>query len=152
MDTADERQCRLTVESDLSVLTRLQSWLEDFCVTQPKLAHWSFDRRYCLKLALAEGFSNAVRHAHRHRSRHTPIDLQVRIVRDRLEIRIWDAGDPFNPDRLKEPQPGTLQQGGYGWFLLRRLCDRVTYTRDRHGRNCLTIEQHIYDRRSPPLS
>lgn len=136
-------QCRLTVESDLSVLTSLQDWLDEFCDRQPALSHWSDDRRYCLKLALAEGFSNAVRHAHRHRSRHTPIDLEIRLDDGHLRIYIWDFGDPFNPNQLEEPKPGTLRQGGYGWFLLRRLCDRVTYRRDRYGRNCLAIEQAL---------
>ncbi|NMG58335.1 ATP-binding protein [Geitlerinema sp. P-1104] len=138
-----KRQSRLTVASDLSLMIQIQRWFEDFCLQQPRLAHWSDDRLYCLKLAIAEGFSNAVRHAHRHRSLETPIDVELSLESDRLEIRIWDFGYPFNPEQVPEPEPGTLCLGGYGWFLLRRLCDRVTYQRDRHGRNCLLLEQRI---------
>jgi serine/threonine-protein kinase RsbW len=61
---------------------------------------------------------------------------------DRLEMRIWDYGKPFNPDAIAEPSPGTLQVGGYGWFLLRRLADRVVYERNA-DRNCLLIVKYF---------
>jgi serine/threonine-protein kinase RsbW len=138
-----KRQSRLTVASDLSLMIQIQRWFEEFCLQQPRLSHWSDNRLYCLKLAIAEGFSNAVRHAHRHRPPDTPIEIQLSLKCDRLEIRIWDFGQPFNPEQVPEPEPGTLRQGGYGWFLLRRLCDRVTYHRDQDGRNCLLLEQGI---------
>ena len=48
-------------------------------------------------------------------------------------------GGPFDPDQLAEPQPGTLKEGGYGWFLIRRLADNVDYERNDLGRNCLRI-------------
>ncbi|MBO9998032.1 MAG: anti-sigma regulatory factor [Cyanobacteria bacterium SID2] len=137
------RQRHLRVQSDLSVLTQIQRWFEDFCCQQKPLSVWSEDRRYCLKLAIAEGFSNAVRHAHRGRPLDTPIDLALLLYDDRLEIRIWDYGEPFDPETLEEPKPGTLRQGGYGWFLLRRLSDRVVYERCRDNRNCLIIEQGL---------
>ena len=57
-------------------------------------------------------------------------------------IRIWDYGDPFNPELLPEPQPGELLESGYGWFLLRRLADKVTYYRSKDGRNCLSIVKY----------
>jgi serine/threonine-protein kinase RsbW len=59
-----------------------------------------------------------------------------------MEIRIWDRGQPFNPDLLEEPEPGSLIEGGYGWFLLRRLSDRVIYERCFDGRNCLLIVKY----------
>ncbi|MFM6279319.1 MAG: ATP-binding protein, partial [Dolichospermum sp.] len=58
---------------------------------------------------------------------------------------IWDYGKPFNPDVISEPVPGTLQVGGYGWFLLRRLADKVVYERDQDTRNCLLIVKYCLD-------
>ncbi|WP_017662740.1 ATP-binding protein [Baaleninema simplex] len=141
------RQCRLTVRSDLSVLIRVQEWFEDFCLQNKPLSTWTDARLYCLKLAIAEGFSNAVRHAHHDRPPETPIDLELSLYTDRLEIRIWDYGDPFDPDDVEEPEPGTLRQGGYGWFLLRRLSDRVVYERCSDRRNCLILQKRL-ERRS----
>ncbi len=137
-------QLHLTVRSDLKVLTDVQTRFEQFCLQQPFREKWSDIQIYCLKLALAEGFSNAVRHAHHDLPPETPIDLEFNLNRDRIELKIWDWGHPFDPDALEEPKPGTLCQGGYGWFLLRRLVDRVSYRRDRSGRNCLSIEKQLH--------
>ena len=103
---------------------------------------WSERELYRLNLALAEGFTNAVRHAHQSLPPDTTIDIDLSLWADRFEIRIWDKGKPFNPDVLTEPKPGTLQEGGYGWFLLRRLADRVVYDRNADGRNCLLIVKY----------
>jgi serine/threonine-protein kinase RsbW len=48
------------------------------------------------QLALAEGFTNAVRHAHKYLPRETPIQLEAIVFEGRLEIRIWDCGKPFD--------------------------------------------------------
>lgn len=132
------KQDFLKVKSDLTALNQVQKWFEQFCRQHVQLP-WSENQLYRLNLALAEGFTNAVRHAHRTLPPETTIDINLSLWADRIEIRIWDQGKPFNPDALKEPEPGTLQEGGYGWFLLRRLADRVVYERGTDGRNCLLI-------------
>lgn len=135
-------QDSLTVNSKLTVLNYVQKWFEKFWLQHDPA---TIDRRdhqlYRLNLALAEGFTNAVRHAHSGLSADTSIDIQVTLHDDRMEIQIWDWGQPFDPTGIREPQPGTLQEGGYGWFLLRRLADEVSY--DRRGqRNCLRIVKY----------
>lgn len=145
-------QDHLTVDTDLTHLNEIQSWFKQFfhshCQSashQSKLAaleNQLESQLYRLNLALAEGFSNAVRHAHAGLPQDTTIEVQVAMRPNHIEIRIWDLGGPFNPDSLQEPEPGTLQLGGYGWFLLRRLVDRVRYI--RHGnRNCLVLVKAI---------
>jgi len=135
-------QDHLTVKSDLTILNQVQKWFDQFCLQHLSQLPWSENQLYRLNLALAEGFTNAVRHAHHALPPETTIDIDLSLWVDRLEIRIWDQGKPFNPDALKEPKPGTLQEGGYGWFLLRRLADRVAYERGSDGRNCLLIVKH----------
>ncbi|MBE9004214.1 anti-sigma regulatory factor [Fortiea sp. LEGE XX443] len=132
----------LTVKSDLTLLNRVQQWFEQFCLQYVFQFGWSDTQLYRLNLALAEGFTNAVRHAHRALPPETTIEIEVTLWVDRLEIRIWDHGKPFNPDAIAEPEPGTLQVGGYGWFLLRRLTDRVVYERSMDDRNCLIIVKY----------
>jgi len=132
-------QDHITVHSDLKFLNHVQKWFEQFCLQHLSQLSWSESQLYRLNLALAEGFTNAVRHAHHFLPPETTIDIDLALWVDRLEIRIWDQGKPFNPDALEEPKPGTLQEGGYGWFLLRRLADQVIYERGADGRNCLLI-------------
>lgn len=132
-------QDHLEVQSDIKLLNQVQQWFENFCLQNIAKFSWSEAHLYRLNLALAEGFTNAVRHAHQALPRETTINIDLALWSDRLEIRIWDRGKPFNPDALEEPKPGTLQEGGYGWFLLRRLADQVVYERAADGRNCLLI-------------
>lgn len=136
------KQDHLTVKSELKLLNQVQQWFEKFCLRNLSGLSWLESQQYRLNLALAEGFTNAVRHAHQALPPETNIDIDVFLWNDKLEIRIWDYGQPFNPDAIDEPKPGTLQDGGYGWFLLRRLADKVVYERDTDGRNCLLIVKY----------
>jgi serine/threonine-protein kinase RsbW len=136
------RQDHLMVKSELRLLNQVQEWFEQFCLQHLSQLGWSKTQLDRLNLALAEGFTNAVRHAHYALPPETTIEINVYLWIDRLEIRIWDYGKPFNPDAIAEPAPGTLQVGGYGWFLLRRLADSVVYERSTDGRNCLLIVKY----------
>lgn len=134
---------RLKVKSDLTVQAQVQKWFELFCVSYIA-PDYNLNRQfYQLNLAIAEGFSNAVRHAHQDLPSETPIEIELALQGGQIEIRIWDQGKPFDPDLLEEPLPGTLCEGGYGWFLLRRLAESVVYKRCPDGRNCLVISTTI---------
>lgn len=135
------QQDHLTVKSDLTVLNQVQEWFKLFCLQNSAKSLWLESQLYPLNLALAEGFTNAVRHAHHKLPSETAIEIQLSLWDDRIEIRIWDQGQPFDPNNLEEPKPGTLRKGGYGWFLLRRLADQVLYERIG-GKNCLLIVKH----------
>lgn len=136
------RREHLVVDSKLETLLKVQRWFKElYSSLEPEL---SWVKGYCdrLNIAVAEGFTNAVRHAHALLPPETPITIDVLLKGDRIEICIWDQGDPFDPSQLGEPEPGSLlSEGGYGWFLLRRVADRVTYQR-RHDKNCLEITQY----------
>ncbi len=143
------QQDHLTVKSDLTLLNQVQQWFDQFCLQHLAPNGWSESQIFRINLALAEGFTNAVRHAHRTLPPETGVEIEVSLWIDRLEIRIWDHGNPFDPDVIAEPKPGTLQVGGYGWFLLRRLADRVVYERSDDSRNCLLIVKHCLEEQHP---
>lgn len=136
------RQEHLKVGSQLVFVDQVQGWFSDICRSLEGETSWIQYYADRLALALTEGFTNAVRHAHAHLPADTAITIDLDLYRDRVEIRILDQGAPFNPELLPEPQPGELLDSGYGWFLLRRLVDRVTYQRLQDGRNCLSIVKY----------
>jgi serine/threonine-protein kinase RsbW len=136
------KQEHLIVNSQLEDLSAVQHWFYTFCSTPDVAMPWLKSQFDQLNLALAEGFTNAVRHAHVHLPKDTPIGIELSLWADHIEMRIWDQGQPFNPDALQEPKPGTLREGGYGWFLLRRLADNIRYERSQDGRNCLWIVKY----------
>lgn len=135
------RQEHLTVDSRLERLLKVQRWFKDICASLESDCVWVREYFDYLNIALAEGFTNAVRHAHATLPPETPIAIEITLGGERIDIHIWDQGGPFDPSKLTEPEPGSLLQGGYGWFLLRRLTDQVTYCRS-NDQNCLAITQY----------
>ncbi len=140
------QQEHLTVKTDINRLIDVLEWFDRFCDRNLSRLSWLADESGnlnlavdMLKLALDEGFTNTVRHAHKDLSPETPIDLELTLWADRLEIRIWDIGEPFDPPPLKAPDPDKLSIGGYGWFLMRSIADDVVHARCADGRNCLLI-------------
>lgn len=141
MTKAIRKEC-LKVTSQIDLVCQVQRWFNEVCRSLEDDFAWVSNYTDRLGLALTEGFTNAVRHAHADLPPDTAINIDVDLANDCVEIRIWDQGNPFNPDLLPEPQPGELLESGYGWFLLRRLADRVTYQRLQDGRNCLSIVKY----------
>lgn len=143
------QQEHLTVKTDINRLIDVLQWFDRFCNRNLSRLSWVADDRASLnlalemlKLALDEGFTNAVRHAHKDLPPETPIDLEITLWVERLEIRIWDRGEPFDPPPQKAPDPDKLSIGGYGWFLMRSIADNVVHSRCADGRNCLLIVKY----------
>ena len=135
------RSEHLVVDSKLEAFFKVHDWLKKVCTSLDPDAAWVKHYVNRLDIAVAEGVSNAVRHAHATLPPETPIAIDISLDGDRVDICIWDQGGPFDPSELREPEPGSLRHGGYGWVLLRRVVDRVTYHRE-NNRNCLEITQH----------
>lgn len=121
------KQAHLSVSSHLEELSTVQQWFQSRISLLSKGTPWINGQFDQLNLALAEGFTNAVRHAHSDLPSSTPIEIELIVQPEQVEIRIFDQGAPFDPNSLREPKPGSLREGGYGWFLLRRLADQVSY-------------------------
>ena len=93
-----QKKISLQLTTDIKSVTQVLSWLEqlDALPIPEAVLH------QC-KLVVIEGFTNAVRHAHKNLPRETPIELEITVFNDRLEIKIWDRGKPFDfKAKLKE--------------------------------------------------
>jgi serine/threonine-protein kinase RsbW len=134
---------QLEVQSEITALQQVLYWFERFIMPLlPKQLGWQCE------LVLTEAFTNAVRHAHRHLPSNTPIELEVEIDRDSLEMRVWDWGIPFDLDRHKQnlaaESPDSWQkEGGRGLDLIDRLTDELYYFREDDRRNCLVMRKKI---------
>lgn len=133
-------QALLQFPTDLKALDHVLSWFN-------QLHRPSIPRKVWLQceLALAEGFTNAVRHAHKGLSIDTLIDIEVILLPNRLEIRIWDSGASFDleqrfRDTSKTVSPSST--GGRGIDILQKIADQLSYTRTEDNRNCLLIVKH----------
>ncbi len=81
----------LQLKTDLKTVAQVLWWVEQLDYLRIPEAVL----QQC-KLATIEGFTNAVRHAHKNLPLETPIDLEITVFNERLEVNIWDMGEPFD--------------------------------------------------------
>ena len=134
------KQYHLQVKTELEALKEVIQWFEGLVFPQvPQKMAWQCE------VALVEAFTNAVRHAHQHLPRNTPIDLEVELLPNFLEMRIWDRGNSFDLDAklLKgEKEVGSMdKEGGRGLQFIKKLTDELQYLNLPNHRNCLIVRK-----------
>jgi serine/threonine-protein kinase RsbW len=85
-----------------------------------------------------------VKYAHKDLPPSVSIEVEVILGQSpqRLEIRVWDCGAPFDFERrLRTPSslPDDQAEGGRGLAIMQKIADKLSYTRMDDNRNCLTI-------------
>ncbi|TAE53689.1 MAG: anti-sigma regulatory factor [Nostocales cyanobacterium] len=134
----------LHVPSNLSFVTIVENWLLGCLKVQlGDSLDWS-ELSSRLRLVLIEAYSNAVRHAHKDQP-SLPILLRLEIKDHKLAIEVWDYGQGFDLSNYFPPHPTEKQEGGYGWLIMNRLMDKVEYSLQINGGNCLKLETTIPD-------
>ncbi|MGB3695669.1 MAG: ATP-binding protein [Spirulinaceae cyanobacterium] len=140
------KESHLEVATDLNALSQVLEWFEETATSLlPDKAYWQ------CKLALAEGFTNAVRHAHQGLPKTTPIKLEVKFFTQYLEMKVWDRGQPFDllarlqyQTKLQsnfDPKKDDVPEGGRGLIWMNQLTDELSYTRTPDQQNCLFMRK-----------
>lgn len=96
------------------------------------------------QLALIEGFTNAIRHAHAGMAADTPIRIQVTVSDHDIDIRIWDRGPGFNFDSILNNKLSVTRQdaeGGRGLKIMYLVADKISYAPLEGRGNCLHIQK-----------
>ncbi|MBU7583573.1 MAG: anti-sigma regulatory factor [Nostoc sp. TH1S01] len=146
------RQSTLQVASNLDAIVTVVEWFDQFNCKQLPFQMWIEGQT-----ALVEGFTNVVRHAHKHLNPQPPVELAAAISSDEyFQIYIWDQGEIFNleaeleklnqqiSDRNFNPLDHEAHWGcifllklrkNYGW--------NVSYIRESGERNCLLLKKKI---------
>lgn len=134
---------RLIVQTDLAAIPQILAWFGTFQQAPVSQAIWLQGQ-----IALVEGFTNAVRHAHEQLPKQTPIQIEAGIHPERLEVRVWDCGSPFDLtaliDRVEQLYPSPLEhEAHWGAALFKKLRDQhgwtIEYRCSREGSNCLSL-------------
>jgi len=139
----------LQIKTKLEALEDVLQWFENITIQHlPEQLYWK------CQLALIEGFTNAVRHAHRGLPATTPIELEINLAPHCLEMKVTDRGEPFDlnaeiQSRLQQkqhkqnPDPMQLAEGGRGLLWMYELMDELSYTRIADRRNCLFMRKQF---------
>lgn len=141
----------LQVVSDIDEMATVVEWFDQFSYIPISYQIWLEGQT-----ALLEGFTNVVRHAHRHLSPETFVDLEVQISPEYFQIRIWDQGAFFDLEAAIENVNQETSQSEFNpldhesqWgciFLLKLRKDydwTISYTRTFDNRNCLLLNKKI---------
>lgn len=137
------KQFHLQVRTEIEELNAVLHWFET--IAQPYLPDKCF---WQCQLALSEGFTNTVLYAHRQMPTFTPIELEVKLFPQYLEMRIWDYGQPFDLAAKLESITARNshpleQESDRGLFFMKELTDELYYTRQEDERNCLLMVKKI---------
>ena len=91
---------------------------------------------HAYELAVSEAFTNSVRYAE---TSHPEKQVTIRFSSDNsaLAVSIIDTNPQFNPV-TQAPDISCYPEGGYGLFLIHRLMDTVSYSR-QDNTNILTM-------------
>lgn len=93
---------------------------------------------------LAEILNNIVEHAYAEEAGHE-IQADFEFTHSRLAATIHDTGRPMPAGNLPSGagvSPEDLPEGGFGWFLIHELAERLDYSRE-DGRNLLQLEMTV---------
>lgn len=134
------QQFHLQVKTELEALKDVLQWFEGLVFPSiPQKMGWQCE------VALVEGFTNAVRHAHQDLPKNTPIELEVELHSSFLEMRIWDRGQPFDFKaklQKSENEANSLEkEGGRGLQFIKKLTDELQYLNLPNRRNCLVMRK-----------
>ncbi len=130
---------QIEIQTDPNELKSVLSWFDQFQASPIPHNIWL----QC-QLALIEGFTNAVRHAHAGLPATTPICIEVAISDRTIDIRIWDRGPGFDLAtvlRHKISANNPDSEGGRGLKIMYLVADRLTYEPSPSSGNCLHLHK-----------
>ncbi|WP_293132654.1 ATP-binding protein [Microcoleus sp. bin38.metabat.b11b12b14.051] len=91
LNESSVKNISLQVNTDINAVSKVLDWFEQLQDLSLPSEVW-----FQFQLALVEGFTNAVRHAHKNLPVETPIKLEITVLNGLLELKIWDCGPRFD--------------------------------------------------------
>ncbi|MFH1084612.1 MAG: ATP-binding protein [Chloroflexota bacterium] len=132
---AQTEQVQLSFQADIKYLGLAAAVVQELCELTPGL---SLSAVYNIQLAVDEALVNIIEHAYGGRPGGV-VEMSGEIQRDRLVITLCDRGASFDPTQVPLPDPSAPRAHGFGMYLMRKLMDEVSYTREPSGRNCVRL-------------
>lgn len=128
---------KIEVPSDLKALDQVLLQFNQIYQKSIPLRDWLQCR-----LALAEGYTNAVRHAHKGLPPDIPIRIEVQLKETAMEIKIWDYGSAFDLHGFiteTSRKHSDWLVSGRGIPILNKISSHLDYYRTEQQQNCLLI-------------
>ncbi len=117
----------------------------NFIISIAKTSGFSEDDIYAIQTAVDEACSNIIDHAYNGEN-EDEIQIEVEDFGSKLEIKISDHGEPFNPEDV--PHPDIIsplevrKERGLGVFFMRKLMDEVKFDFSNKDKNTLVLVKY----------
>jgi anti-sigma regulatory factor (Ser/Thr protein kinase) len=126
-DLLTERETfHLEVPADENNLSEVRDFIANIC----DRAGFSKSETNNTKLAVDEACTNIIKHAYREKGGDIRLDVQAEP--GKIEINIFDRGEPFDWSKVQEPDLDLYveigKKGGLGIYLMNRLMDSLSYS------------------------
>lgn len=99
-----------------------------------------------IQLAIDEVCTNTIIHGLKKDPSRT-FQLIIQWQTGEIEILIYEAGEPFDPEGIQVPDTGAPLEdrtiGGLGIYLVREVMDEVTYGTDEEGVKTLYMAKRV---------
>ena len=118
--TNEASTVEMTFESNLAYVEVAEDVVKRVCTT----AGFEEEEEQKIEMAVHESLINAIWHGNKN-DPAKQVWLQFQIFADRLEIRVRDQGNGFDPDHVPDPlaESNLLKVSGRGIFLIRAFVD-----------------------------
>lgn len=132
----------LSIKSEISELPLVNRFLEkvgeECCFSSALLMN--------LTLVVEEAVSNVIFYAYHEEDKGQQIDISLSFEGGLLTVTLMDTGLAFDPTAQKDPDITLSAEerpvGGLGIFLIKKIMDEVTYTREGE-RNVFVMKKRI---------
>jgi serine/threonine-protein kinase RsbW len=116
--------------------------ISDFVIKEARQAGLDESEVYAVQLAVDEACSNIIEHSYGAEG-VGEIQCTAESTKKGLKIVLRDRGQPFNPEKVPEPNINVplqqLKPGGLGIFLMRKMMDEVHFEFTPDEGNVLTM-------------
>jgi Anti-sigma regulatory factor (Ser/Thr protein kinase) len=122
----------MSVSRSVVVSSTPSAVVDVFRQIQPGLQANGFSEEdiFAIHLALEEAFSNAVKHGNKMEPSKA-VKIDYAIESDKIEIKMTDEGDGFDPEVIPDPRYGDnlYKPAGRGMLLMRSFMDVIEYSK-----------------------
>jgi anti-sigma regulatory factor (Ser/Thr protein kinase) len=100
-----------------------------------------------IELAIVEAANNIVEHSY-HGEDGNPVEITISRLKNCVEIKFYDLGDPFDPPVAPEPdfQMENLEkipESGRGLFIINSIMDELSFNKES-ALNVITLKKYIF--------
>jgi sigma-B regulation protein RsbU (phosphoserine phosphatase) len=122
---------------DMKVLSNVREFITE-CLAEDAFAAISREEKEGIIIAGNEAASNVIDHG-LDPNGESSFYMEIGVVSDWLFLRFIYAGKPFPWTAQRSPQVESLQERGYGIFIMEQLMDSVNYATDSRGGIMMTM-------------